>query len=241
MPFSTAAGQILIGRGDDANIDMNRRLAPDPVKLAFSEDAQTDASASRLTYRRFHRERPCRHCACSKRPMRRRSAPVNAPRSWPNNSDSSRSEAIAVVLNATNGLLARGLCSCNACATNSLPVPDSPVIKTFMLDPDNSANRAKHFLHGWRLADNRRQTCAADRGILFERLIARPGRTPYEVHGLIDIERLRQIFECAALIGRHGAVQIRMRRHDDDGQIVTNALRAGASFPGHPCQACEYR
>ncbi len=75
--------------------------------------------------------------ACSKRPMRRSVAPVNAPFSWPNSSDSSSSAAIAEVFNATNGLLARGELSCNARATSSLPVPDSPVISTVMLERDS--------------------------------------------------------------------------------------------------------
>ena len=32
------------------------------------------------------------------------------------------------------GLSARGLCLCNACATSSLPVPDSPLMSTVMLE-----------------------------------------------------------------------------------------------------------
>ena len=35
-----------------------------------------------------------------------------------------------------NGLAPRGLCSCNARATSSLPVPDSPVISTDTLERD---------------------------------------------------------------------------------------------------------
>ena len=67
--------------------------------------------------------------------MRRESAPVNEPFSCPNNSDSSNSEAIADVFSATNCLRALGLCSCSARATSSLPVPDSPVIKTVIVAP----------------------------------------------------------------------------------------------------------
>ena len=73
--------------------------------------------------------------ACSNRPCRRVCAPVNEPFSWPNNSDSSNSEAIADVFKAIKALFARGLCSCNARATSSLPVPDSPVIRTVIVDP----------------------------------------------------------------------------------------------------------
>ena len=47
--------------------------------------------------------------AAAKRPMRSRSAPVNAPRTWPNSSLSSSSSGIAPQFTATNGRSARGL------------------------------------------------------------------------------------------------------------------------------------
>jgi len=62
---------------------------------------------------------------------------VNAPRSWPNSSDSSRSFGIAAVLSAMKGFDARALCRCRARATSSLPVPDSPVMSTVALDWDS--------------------------------------------------------------------------------------------------------
>ena len=68
--------------------------------------------------------------ACSKRPRRIAWAPVKAPRSWPKSSLSSRSLGIAAVLIAMNAFGARGLWRCSARATNSLPVPDSPLIST---------------------------------------------------------------------------------------------------------------
>ena len=72
--------------------------------------------------------------ACSKRPCRWACAPVKAPFSWPNNSDSNNSAGIAAILMATNGFAARGLCLCSALATNSLPVPDWPQTITLMFD-----------------------------------------------------------------------------------------------------------
>ena len=47
--------------------------------------------------------------ACSKRPLRSRSAPVNDAGSWPNSSSSSRFSLRAVQFMATNGLFLRGL------------------------------------------------------------------------------------------------------------------------------------
>jgi len=57
-------------------------------------------------------------------------APVNAPFTWPNSSDSSRFSGIAPQLTATNGWLARGLARWMAWATSSLPLPLSPRIST---------------------------------------------------------------------------------------------------------------
>ena len=60
-------------------------------------------------------------------------APVNAPRRWPNSSDSISSSGIAPQLTAMNGAVARTPSLCSARATSSLPVPDSPVISTLVL------------------------------------------------------------------------------------------------------------
>ena len=62
--------------------------------------------------------------------MRRSVAPVNAPRSWPNISLSTRSRGIAAQFTRTNGRSRRSLAAWIAAATSSLPVPDSPVIST---------------------------------------------------------------------------------------------------------------
>ena len=72
--------------------------------------------------------------ACSKRPLLVACAPVNAPRSCPKSSLSSKSFGIAAVLIATKGPLVpvspRGECLCKARATSSFPEPLSPVIIT---------------------------------------------------------------------------------------------------------------
>ena len=55
---------------------------------------------------------------------------MKAPRSYPKSSDSSRPSLSAPQLIEMKGSLARSLCWWIARATNSLPVPDSPVIRT---------------------------------------------------------------------------------------------------------------
>ena len=68
--------------------------------------------------------------ASSKHPVRRSSAPVKAPFSWPKISLSISVSGIAAQLMGTNGLPRRGLSSCTVRATSSLPVPLAPVINT---------------------------------------------------------------------------------------------------------------
>ena len=68
--------------------------------------------------------------ARSKTPLRVLTAPVNAPRSWPNSSDSSRFGGTAVQSNTTYGARARGPCVWRDSASTSLPVPVSPSMMT---------------------------------------------------------------------------------------------------------------
>src|SRR5262249_34984430 len=68
--------------------------------------------------------------ASSSRAARSSSTRVNAPRSWPNGSDAIRVWGIAAQLTLTNGPLARRDQMWMERASNSLPVPVSPVTRT---------------------------------------------------------------------------------------------------------------
>ena len=68
--------------------------------------------------------------ACSNQPARAATAPVNAPRSWPNSSDSNSVSGMAAQLTLMKGASRRLLARCTARANNSLPVPDSPSSST---------------------------------------------------------------------------------------------------------------
>ena len=59
-------------------------------------------------------------------PLRSRTAPVNAPFTWPNSSDAANSGVSTAQLIARNGPEARPLSSWIARAASSLPVPVSP-------------------------------------------------------------------------------------------------------------------
>ena len=60
---------------------------------------------------------------------------------------------------------------------------------------------------------------------------------PDQVNRLVDVEGLRQVLEGAALISGDGRVEIRMRRHHDDGQAGARSLdfleQIEAAAPGH--------
>jgi hypothetical protein len=58
-------------------------------------------------------------CACSNFPVCRVPAPVKAPFSWPNSSDSISSAGTAAQLSVTNGPAERALCSCSVRAISS--------------------------------------------------------------------------------------------------------------------------
>ena len=75
--------------------------------------------------------------ATSMRPGLARTAPVNAPFSWPNSSDSRRFSGSEAQSTGTNAWAARGLLAWTARAISSLPVPDSP--RTRMLASERAA------------------------------------------------------------------------------------------------------
>ena len=70
--------------------------------------------------------------ASAKRPFLLAVAPVKAPRTWPNSSDSSSVSGMAAQLTLTSGIARCALWSWMARATSSLPVPVSPVISTVL-------------------------------------------------------------------------------------------------------------
>jgi hypothetical protein len=70
--------------------------------------------------------------ASSNIPLRSFTAPVKAPRAWPNSSLSSSPSARAEQFTATNGFDRRGLSSWMARAISSFPVPVAPRRRTVL-------------------------------------------------------------------------------------------------------------
>ncbi len=90
------------------------------------------------------------------------------------------------------------------------------------------ADGAKHFLHRRRLSQHFGN--AARFGADFFDAFLLLGCATHQVDGLIDVERLRQVFEGAALVRGDGAVEIRVRRHHDHRQLRLAVVNLGQQF-----------
>ena len=79
---------------------------------------------------------------------------------------------------------------------------------------------AEHLLHGRRfepmISGGVAAVVAGSRHVVLPVVGEGPGD---EGDRLIDVERLRQVFEGTALVGGHGAVEIRVAGHDDDREM----------------------
>ncbi len=79
------------------------------------------------------------------------------------------------------------------------------------------ADRLEHVLHRGRLADDPRRRLRL--GLLCRAARSLPRRARYELHRFVDVERLRQVLERAALVRGHRAVQVGVRRDHDHRDI----------------------
>ena len=121
--------QVAVGGGDDAHVDLRGCVGADAAHLARLEHAQQ---------LRLQRQRQLADLVEEQRAAvglleragARRSAPVNAPFSWPNSSASIRLGGMAPQSTTTSGPAARVLAWWIASASASLPVPVSPWIST---------------------------------------------------------------------------------------------------------------
>ncbi len=97
------------------------------------------------------------------------------------------------------------------------------------------ADGAEDLLHRRRLAED----LGGERGVLACTILVRGllERTAHERHRLVHVEGLGQVLEGAALEGRHRAVEVRVRGHDDDRQLRVAGLhllqQVQAGFAGH--------
>ena len=146
--------------------DRQRLLAADALELPVLQHAQQLGlrrlvQVAHLVEEDGAARRPARTCRAGLR-----SAPVNAPFSWPNSSLSSRSTGMAAQLTLTNGPDANGLCRCMCAASSSLPVPDSP-------GQQHARVRARHLRRLLEHPHERRARPDHARGVAHQ--LAKPG------------------------------------------------------------------
>jgi len=125
-----------MGGSDDAHIGFDRLMSADAIKIAIGQyPQQTCLQVGRHIPDLIKEQRAAFGLFEASAPCRCRAGECTALMT-----EQFRFEQVlgmAAVLMAMNGLSARGLCRCSACATNSLPVPDSPLISTVACDCDN--------------------------------------------------------------------------------------------------------
>ena len=177
--------------------------------------------------------------ACSKRPRRCVSAPVNAPFSWPNSSDSSSSAGIAEVFSATNGFVCARAVLVQRARDQLLAGAGLAGDQHRHARARQAADGAEHLLHRRRLAEQlrdlrrlRRRVVAAPRGL---------AGAPHELDRLVDVERLRQVFEGAALVGRHRAVRSECAVMTMTGSVGCARAHFAQQVDAASCPACGCR
>ncbi len=108
FPALTCSSRFLFVAAINRTSAVRVLFEPTRSKVRSPESAAALPGWSRQS-RQSHPETTWPPCACSNRPMRRSCAPVNAPRSCPNNSLSSRVADSAAQCTVTIGCFARGL------------------------------------------------------------------------------------------------------------------------------------
>ena len=99
--------QVLVGGGDDAHVALDRRAAANRRVFALLEHAQQPRLRLHRHVADLVEEQRAALGLLEAARCERLLAPVKAPFSWPNNSDSIRSRGIAAMLMATNWPLRR--------------------------------------------------------------------------------------------------------------------------------------
>ena len=143
-------------------------------------------------------------------------APVKAPRSWPNSSLSRSVSGMAPQLMATKARRAAGSRGGGRCATSSLPVPLSPMISTLERVGATSRISSKSRSMGSELADDALEAVALvehlaeRRDLLFELLLL--DQVHHPLAQLVEVDRLGQVVVGAHPHGLDRATRSSRRR-----------------------------
>ena len=95
--------EVAVGRGDEPHVDGDRSRCRRRARTSAPAGRASSFTCVASGISPISSRNSVPPWACSKRPMRRLSAPVNAPFSWPKSSLSSSDSASAAQCSATNG------------------------------------------------------------------------------------------------------------------------------------------
>src|SRR3569832_2224686 len=216
--------EVLMRGGDDAYVDLDRRLAADAIELAVGEHAQQPRLALG------------RHVADL---IEKQGAAVGLLEAAAARGGGAREGAALVPelfrfqlvtrdrrgVEGDEGFVGAWAVAVQCTRDQLLAGAGFAVDEHGDIRARESTDRTKYLLHRRRLTDDLRGLAV---GFICGRgaALVLADRAAREVDGLGDVEGRRHILERAALIGGDGALEIRMRGHDDHGQVgVTVAYR----------------
>ena len=218
--------QILMGSGNDAHIDLDRRVAADPVELAIGQHPQQPGLGfGRHVADLVEEQRAAVGLLEAPAPLQRGAGEgallvteqlglhqlSGNRRHVQRNEWAARPRAVAVQGVGHQLLAGTGLA----------------IDQHRDVGVGEPTDGAEHFLHGGRLADDFRRMRQAAAGAAGFLVAAVGQRTAHQCHRLVDVERLWQVFEGAPLIGGHRTVQIGMCGDDDNRQPRMQLADAG--------------
>jgi hypothetical protein len=140
------------------------------------------------------------------------------------------------MLTEMKGWLPRGETAWIACATSPLPVPFSPVMRTFASEGPTRAIELQDGPHGGRLGDDRRALLATQQLVLLLEPAVRPdgpGELDLVAHDREQPEvlpGLRDEVARAPAHGLHGELDVGPGRHDHDRKRGIERLQAAEEF-----------
>ena len=171
---------------DDANVDVHRRGAAHPLEFPRPAARAAACSAAPARSSPISSRNTVPPSAISSLPFFWATAPVKAPRSWPNSSLSSSVSASAAQLMATNGRFARGLFEVDGACDQFLAGAGLAGDQHRRVSPRHLGNHLMNPLHGGAAPDQiaihlevrlqaRAFTGAATRPVARYRARPRPG------------------------------------------------------------------
>ena len=169
--------------------------------------------------------------ASSKRPRRRWCASVNAPRSWPNSSDSRRVAGMAAQRDRDEGLPRPPAVVVDRAGDDLLARARLPAQEDRHVGARDPPDGLVHLLHAGGLADERPELPdLLDAGPELDDLAGerarRQGALGEEPH-LVVVERLREVVVGPALHRLDGGADAPVGRHDDHRGVGSRGLQAG--------------